>query len=177
MRTTQIARSSIDFTPTEPRSRKRVREGLTWRRRTTEEDCAEFRGTASLMRADAFRAWLTAQGQAKSSVSTRVSDARRVESHYGDLDEAYETDRFEAILKKLEYSAADRAANRPNPSELSIDGNLYDSLASYRAAVTAYRRFAEDGAAELSQADRIRRFALETVIAQRVSGGSPRPSL
>ncbi len=129
------------------------------------------------MRADAFRAWLTAQGQAKSSVSTRVSDARRVESHYGDLDEAYRADGFEAVLKKLEYSAADRAAERPNPSELPIEGNLYDSLASYRAAVTAYRRFAEDGGLEPSQAERIRRFALETVIAPARDRGEPEVEL
>lgn len=116
------------------------------------------------MRADGFKAWLSAQGQAQSSVSTRVSDARRVEAHYGDLDEAFGRDRLEAIMATLAYGAADRAAGRPNPSRLPIDGDLYDSLASYRAALKAYGLFAGEGPGDPSQADRIRRFALDTVV-------------
>lgn len=117
------------------------------------------------MRVDAFRSWLAAQGQAPSSVSTRVSDARRVETHYGDLDEAFQRDRLEEILAALAYSSADRAASKPNPSRLEINGDFYDSLASYRAAVTAYGRFASDGDKDPSQADRIRRFTLDTIVA------------
>lgn len=116
------------------------------------------------MRAVEFKAWISAQGQAPSSVSTRVSDARRVETHYGDLDEAFGQDGFEAIMATLAYGAADRAAGRPNPSRLPISGDLYDSLASYRAALKAYRLFASEGPGDPSQADRIRRFALDTVV-------------
>lgn len=123
------------------------------------------------MRADEFRNWLINLGQAASSVSTRVSDARRVETHYGDLDEAFERDGFEEILSALAYSSADRAQAKPNPSLLPIDGELYDSLASYRAAVTAYRRFSSDAGEDATQADRIRRFALDTVIAPARSRG------
>ncbi|MFZ2996981.1 AAA family ATPase [Sphingobium sp.] len=117
------------------------------------------------MRDDAFRDWLIGQGQAASSVSTRVSDARRVENHYGDLDELYERDRLKGVLGALTYSTSDRAASKANPSLLAINGDLYDSLASYRAAVTAYSRFASQDGEDASQADRIRRFALDTVIA------------
>ncbi|MDV3477916.1 AAA family ATPase [Sphingobium yanoikuyae] len=93
-----------------------------------------------------------------------MSDAKRVEAHYGDLDEAFERDGLEEIRLALAYSSADRVGSKPNPSLLQIDGDLYDSLASYRAAVTAYRRFASDGGEDATQADRIRRFALETAI-------------
>ncbi len=118
------------------------------------------------MRTDAFRAWLSDQDQAASSVSTRVSDARRVEAHYGDLDASNARDGFSEILAALAYTAADREAGAPNPSRLPIQGDLYDSLASYRAAVTAYRRFALENEDDTpSQADRIRRFALDTMIA------------
>lgn len=116
------------------------------------------------MRANEFRNWLTSQGQAASSVSTRMSDAKRVEAHYGDLDEVFERDGFEEILSALDYSSADRAGSKPNPSLLQIDGDLYDSLASYRAAVTAYRRFASGEGEGAKQADRIRRFVFDTVI-------------
>jgi hypothetical protein len=117
------------------------------------------------MRTDAFRTWLSDQGQAASSVSTRISDARRVETHYGDLDAAYARDGFSEILAALAYTTADRQSGAPNPSRLPIQGDLYDGLASYRAAVTAYGRFALDNQEESpSQADRIRRFALDTIV-------------
>lgn len=116
------------------------------------------------MRVDAFRAWLAAQGQIASSVSTRVSDARRVETHYGDLDAAFERDGFEEVLAALAYTSADRAASRPNPSRLPISGDLYDSLASYRGAINAYRRFAGESDEQLPQADRIRQFVRDTLI-------------
>lgn len=117
------------------------------------------------MRSDDFKAWLAAQGQASASISTRLSDARRVESLYGDLDQAFEDDRFDAILADLAYSKADEANGRPNPSRIEIDGNVYNSLASYRAAVMAYLKFCDgDALGDPSQADRIRRFAFDTMI-------------
>ena len=94
------------------------------------------------MRTDDFRAWLSGQGLASGSVSTRIADARRIEANYGDLDEAFEGDSLEGILSALAYSSADKAAGRPNPSGLEINGDLYDGLATYRAAVTAYKKFA-----------------------------------
>jgi hypothetical protein len=71
-------------------------------------------------------------------VSTRISDARRVESHYGDLDELHERDGLEG-LRALAYSSWDRSASKFKPSLTALDGDLYDSLASYRAAVAALR--------------------------------------
>lgn len=117
------------------------------------------------MRSDDFKAWLADQGQASASISTRISDARRVESLYGDLDRAFEDDRLEAIFAELAYSKADEANGRPNPSRIEIDGNVYNSLASYRAAVTAYLKFRDgNDLGDPTQADRIRRFALETIV-------------
>lgn len=96
------------------------------------------------MREEGFRAWLATQGQALSSVSTRLSDARRVQAHYADLDDLYKRDRLEGLLAELRYTAADRLACKPNPTPLVIHGDLYDSLASYRSAVATYYRFLAD---------------------------------
>jgi 5-methylcytosine-specific restriction protein B len=98
------------------------------------------------MQYDEFSLWLTRQGMISSSISTRLSDACRVEANYGDLDRAFDRDRLDTILDVLSYSAADEAASRPNPSLLAIDGNLKTSLASYRAAVAAYVRFRSENA-------------------------------
>ncbi len=100
-----------------------------------------------------------------SSVATRRSDARRVEANYGDLDAAFDGDGLAAIMASLAYSMEDQRAGRANPSRLKIDGDLYDSLASYRAAVAAYQRFRGGGEPTLMrQADRIRQHTLTTII-------------
>lgn len=118
------------------------------------------------MKEDAFRAWMQVQGHSPNTVATRLSDARRVESHYGDLDAAYEEDRLTEILGDLAYTSADSSDGKPNTSRIPVDGNPYTSLASYRSALSAYRQFLEsDGSAGAgSQADRIRGFVIRDYI-------------
>lgn len=123
----------------------------------------------------AFRLWMTEQGQASSSVATRMSDARRVEKLYGDLDVAFDDDGLASILTELTYSAADRDAGRPNPSRLSIEGSVHDGLASYRAAVAAYGRFRKGSGGEgVRQADRIRSHVLANVVEPARARGEQR---
>jgi endonuclease len=95
------------------------------------------------MRKD-YRAWLEAQSYGANTVSTQCSNASRVEQAYGDLDEAYATDRMESILSSLKYSSADGRRGAPNPSKVHIGGDLYKSLASFRTAVGLYRRFRDE---------------------------------
>lgn len=110
------------------------------------------------MTEDEFKAWMASEGLTASSVSTRISDLRRVERHFGDLDAAFERDGCANIFEKLTYTSADEAAGKPNPSGIEIDGNLRDGLSGYKSALTAYVRFRkrEAGHAVSSQADRIR---------------------
>ena len=91
------------------------------------------------MRTDEYRAWLKQSGLIESSVSTYVSDTRRVEEHYGDLDGLYDDDRLEGVLDGLRYTAADRDAQADNPSRVPIGGDLYKGLAAYSTAVRKYR--------------------------------------
>jgi 5-methylcytosine-specific restriction enzyme B len=119
------------------------------------------------LKEEEFRTWMRAQNQAPNSVSTRLADARRVERHYGDLDEAFEQDGFASILEDLAYSAEDNAAGKPNTSKIQVNGDPYKSLASYRSALSVYRQFREDSAgpsAGQSQADRIRAFVLKQIV-------------
>lgn len=92
-----------------------------------------------------FRAWLEQDGQVSATISSRISDVRRVERHYGDLDAAHDGDRFAAILKDLAYSGADKAAGKDNSSRLQIDGDLYNGLSSLRSALSTYARFRSEG--------------------------------
>ena len=95
------------------------------------------------MQTDSYRSWLVQRGLVQSSVSTRISDTKRVERHYGDLDELYAKNGLAGVLQELQYSADDKRRNATNPSKLSITGDLYNSLASYKAAVTLYCEYRE----------------------------------
>ena len=115
------------------------------------------------MTEDKFKQWMASEGLVASSISTRISDLRRVEKHFGDLDAAFDRDGCASIFEKLTYTAADQAAGKPNPSGLEIDGKVYDSLSGYKSAVSAYVRFrnGETAAGAMSQADRIRQHVAD----------------
>lgn len=95
------------------------------------------------MRAEAFRAWLE-QRFAPNTVSTALSTCKRVENAYGDLDEIFDTDRFDGLLAELAYSKSDELRKLPNPSKMQIEKGLYDTLSSSRTHVRTYGRFRED---------------------------------
>ena len=92
---------------------------------------------------DTYRGWLTRRGLKQSSVSTYISDAKQIEKRFGDLDDLYDADGLEGVLRELQYSKDDERRNRPAPSGLQIDGNVYKSIAGYRTAVKLYREFLE----------------------------------
>jgi hypothetical protein len=88
-----------------------------------------------------FKAWMEAEGYSKTTVSTQMTDVRRIEKEYGDLDNLPGGQTLKSIRASLAYSKADERAGRANPSRFEIDGNLYDSLAHFRATLNFYQRF------------------------------------
>lgn len=101
-----------------------------------------------------YRSWLEAQRYSPGTVSAQLHRAGRVEDHYGDLDRHYKDDRLQGLVDTLRYSTEDERRQRPNPTNIPIDGNLRNNLASYRFAIENYRRFREsDGMGEPEFAD------------------------
>jgi hypothetical protein len=90
-----------------------------------------------------FRNWLEARGLDQKTITTQLSQAGRLENHFGDLDTAFDTDCFQRVRSSLRYSKKDERAGRSNPAPFSIEGDLYSNLASYRTTLNYYSAFRE----------------------------------
>src|SRR5665213_1068096 len=90
-----------------------------------------------------YQRWLIAENYDHGTISTQLSRAARIEEYYGDLDKHYDFDELQSVYECLRYSSQDTRRDRPNPSRLPINGDLYNNLASYKSAVQLYRRFRE----------------------------------
>ena len=76
-----------------------------------------------------FKEWLEQRGLKKNSVTTHLSDARRVEKHCGDLDQLYKAHRL------VDTAIGGLVAEVP--------GIAAKNRSSYRAAVRRYREYRE----------------------------------
>ena len=83
-----------------------------------------------------FRAWLERRaarlGLKDKTIRQCVTDARRVECCYSDLDSLYETDRLDGLLQEL--------SGPENTSRIPVSA---PSLSSYKAAVVRYQEFCD----------------------------------
>lgn len=93
------------------------------------------------MREDEFRTWMEAEGYSKATISTQMTDVRRLDKAYGNLDDLAGGQTLASIRESLTYSKADERDGRPNPAKFEIDGDLYGNLAHFRAALNFYQRF------------------------------------
>lgn len=90
-----------------------------------------------------YRDWLE-QLQPKlapGTIDAQISRAEKVEQCYGDLDEHYDRDRLRVVVGNLKYSAEDGRRNKPNPSEIPINGDTRSMLAAYRHSTERYCKF------------------------------------
>ena len=93
------------------------------------------------MQTDGYRAWLERREPPlkPNTVGTLVTDAKRVERHYGDLDELFAQDKLAGVERELRYSAADARGKTPNPSRIPVPNPM--SLSPYRTTVRKYREY------------------------------------
>ena len=77
-----------------------------------------------------FHEWLVSQGYNPKTISSRISNAARVEEYHGDLDQHFVDDRLEGLISSLRYSTDDQQNGRQNPSGIPIDGDIRTNLAT-----------------------------------------------
>jgi hypothetical protein len=96
------------------------------------------------MKTNEFITWLTNEKKIKPLVAlSRASNCRKVEKEYGDLDSHYELDKGVALLTLLKYSKEDERQKRPTKSNIILEGNIYNGLATLRQAIRRYIEFKE----------------------------------
>src|SRR5437764_1570091 len=93
------------------------------------------------MKYNEYKQWLELQKYQANTINAQMHRAKKVDDYYGDLDNHFESDKLESVIKALRYTSEDRRRNLPNPSKIPFDGDPHNNLASYRNAVERYRKF------------------------------------
>lgn len=94
------------------------------------------------MKTEEFKQWLTPKyPDSKGTVSSRLSNCRNVEKHYGDLDILYSRNKCSQLLDELSYSADDEFKNLPAQHKIPINGNIREVSATLKQAVSLYVAF------------------------------------
>jgi len=88
------------------------------------------------MHKDEFRTWLhECKKMNKNTISSRLSNCKRIEKFEGNLDDMFMRDKLESIIGKLEYSSGKQEHSIP------INGDVYNGTATLRSAVRLYQEF------------------------------------
>lgn len=105
--------------------------------------------TIHLAYEDEFKEWMReSKSYNDSTIITRVNNVVRIENAYGTLIDKWKKDRFDKLFDLLRYSKTDELLNRKYPEPLKINGNSYNDLATYRAALRLYAAFLSTQKAE-----------------------------
>lgn len=91
-----------------------------------------------------YEDWLRQAVPSEATFRTKLSELRRIEKAYGDIDVLYDQDELSSLLDDLSYSREDAREGRDNPSKLVIAGDIRNNLASYKSASVKYARFRAD---------------------------------
>lgn len=96
------------------------------------------------MRIEEFSEWLRVEkNMSFSTISSRISNIRRVSKVEGNLDNHYRKDNGEYVLNILEYSKSDFENNIPAKHKININGDIVKGTYTLRAAVELYFDFLE----------------------------------
>src|SRR3990167_8763070 len=100
------------------------------------------------MQIEKFRSHMRDQGLADKTRYMRERALIRIERfEQVDLDEQFEEDGLVSLLGKFQYTSADAAANRPNPTNMQVNpGRLLDQLRWYKMHLAAYQTFLQESA-------------------------------
>ena len=97
------------------------------------------------MQESQFQNWLIKNKYDERTISSRLSNCRRIEEYEGNLDEHFNKDSGVTLLKRLKYSSQDQAHGVPQRHNIPINGNIYNGTATFRSAANLYFKFRSNG--------------------------------
>jgi hypothetical protein len=90
-----------------------------------------------------FTDWLN-ERYTPGTVSTRISNVKKIEEYYGNLDEHFSNGTYlKDIINTLEYSTKDKSEDKKNPSKIQFNGDIKNNLNMYKNAANLYLSFLE----------------------------------
>lgn len=97
------------------------------------------------MNENSFYKWLkTIKKLSENACKSRLSNCRKIEEYYGDLDAHYDRDRCESILSGLTYSEGDSEKNISPKHKIPIEGDTYAKTQVLRDSLYLFIEFKEN---------------------------------
>lgn len=95
-----------------------------------------------------FKDWLVREkGLNATTATSRVSNLKRIEKYYGNIDIIIQKNLINNLLEELSYSKEDEYLNRPPAHKIPINGNkrdsIYNGTATLKQALELYLQFLE----------------------------------
>lgn len=97
------------------------------------------------MKAAQFENFLrNVKGLGEGTISSRLSNCRRLEEYEGDLDQHVDQGGIEQLLDRLAYSTEDQRRDAPQRHRVPINGDVRTGTATLRNAALLYLEFRQD---------------------------------
>lgn len=97
------------------------------------------------MQESQFYNWLINNEYDKKTISSRLSNCRRIEEFERNLDEHFANDSGVTLIHRLEYSSQDQRNGTQAKHNIPINGNIYNGTATFRSAANLYFKFRSSG--------------------------------
>ncbi len=93
------------------------------------------------MQESQFHKWLIDKEYVERTISSRLSNCRRIEEFEGDLDDHFNKDSGVSLSDRLQYSTQDQKNGTQAKHSIPINGNIYNGTATFRSAANLYFKF------------------------------------
>ena len=93
------------------------------------------------MQESQFHNWLIDKEYDERTISSRLSNCRRIEEFEGDLDDHFNKDSGVSLSNRLQYSTQDQKNGTQAKHSIPINGNIYNGTATFRSAANLYFKF------------------------------------
>lgn len=89
------------------------------------------------------------------TINNRISNCKKIESSYGDLEDIFRKDKCLQIINDLSYTTKDERENLPPKHIIPINGNVRNGSATLKRAVNLYVEFETDFSEQNNDADSV----------------------